>query len=51
MGENICNGIYNKGLASKTSRTYTTQHQKIIQLKMGRRHDQTFLQRRHTDGQ
>ena len=34
-------------------RTHTTQQQKIKQpnQKMGRRHEQTFHQRRYTDGQ
>jgi len=48
----LANAISDKGLVSKIYKeliqhTYT---QKIIQLKI-RRYEQTFLQRRHTDGE
>ena len=42
-----------KGLVPKIYKEllqFNTQKQ-IITLKMGRRHEQTFLQRRHSDGQ
>ena len=63
MGENICKQGTDKGLLSKIYKklmelrlqkqtTHTTQQQKKQpHQKMGRRPKQTFLQKRHTDGQ
>ena len=52
MGENICK-VTNKGLISKIYKQLTQFNIKNKQCnkKMGRISKQTFLQRRHTDGQ
>ena len=50
----FANDISNKGLVSKIYKQpiqFNTHTQNIIQLKMGSRHEQTFLQRKHTGGQ
>ena len=54
MGENICK-LYDKDLIFKifkNSYSSTSKKEKEkIQLKMGKGSEQTFFQRRHTDGQ
>ena len=49
-GKIFANDMTDKGLISKTS--HTTQHHKnqTTQLKKGRKSEQTFFQRRRTDG-
>ena len=49
----IANETTDKGLISKIQAAHTTQCQKNKQpnQKVGKRPKQTFLQRRHTDGQ
>jgi len=53
MGEDICKLHIDKGLVSKTYKglVQLSRTKQIIQLKTGRRREQTFLQRRHPDGQ
>ena len=54
MGENICKQCDRQEVNRKNIQSaHTTQYQKPKQpnQKMGRRPTQTFLQRRHTDGQ
>ena len=53
MGENLCKGSH-QGINLqniKTTHTGLYQRNKKPNLKMVRRFKQTFLQRRHTDGQ
>ena len=52
--EMFANDISNNKLVSKIHKELiqlNTKKNQIMQLKMGRRHEQTFLQKRHTDGQ
>ena len=54
MGENTCKQCNPQGVNIQNIQTaHTTQYQKNKQpnQKMGRRPKQTFLQRRHTNGQ
>ena len=54
MGENICQPSDGQGISLQNIQTaHAAQYQKNKQpnQKMGRRSKQTFLQRRHTDGQ
>ena len=54
MRENICKGYNQQGIDFQNIQiAHTTQQQKNKQpdWKMGQRPKQTFLQRRHTDGQ
>ena len=54
MGENICKWSNRQGINLQNTQTvHAAQYQKTKQpnQKMGRRSKQTFLQRRHTDGQ
>ena len=49
MGENICKWINGQNIQTAHAAQY--QKNKQPNQKMGRRPKQTFLQRRHTDGQ
>ena len=54
MGENICEGCDWQGISLQNLQiVHVTEYPKNKQSnqKMGRRPKQTFLQRRHTDGQ
>ena len=54
LGENICKRCHQQGINFQNIQTaHTAQYQKNKQpnQKMDRRPKQTFLQRRHTDGQ
>ena len=52
MAENIANETTDKGLISKIQAAHITQCQKNKQAnqKVGKRSQQTFLQRRHANG-
>ena len=52
MGENYSKGATDKGLISKLQAAHTTQDQKSKQpsQKVRKGYEETFLQKRHTDG-
>ena len=54
MGENICKQSKHQGINlrdTQTARAQLTHKNKQLNQKRGRKSKQTFLQRRHTDGQ